>query len=140
MNSRAGIDDRLVRALSEGGAALPDDHGRLAGYARVVLGLLAEKALEREPSWELALESAVETEALLTLEAAIVEKAVAIPCATLEAVLGKFAVWKALCEGADQMSCERLICSIEADVARIARTGMGGVPEIARAAPLGVQA
>ncbi|MFO1106331.1 MAG: hypothetical protein U1E34_09520 [Amaricoccus sp.] len=123
------LDDKLVRALSEGMRALPEDLGQLAGYLRLLDGLLWEKASEHEETWRQLAASAAEIETLLGLQNAVAERAIVMRAETLPAVLLKFDIWRALGAGAeDQDSAtdwtatrERLVRSIEADLVRMVR-------------------
>ncbi len=121
----ARLDDRLVRALDEGTAVLPEDPGRLLGYLRTIELLLAEKAQMHEPRWQLVLASAAEIEVLQDLEALVVEKAIELPSRTLRAVAGKLAIWAELDpEGEDAPAVpqrDRLVASVRGDIERIAR-------------------
>lgn len=126
----SNIDNRLMRALREGAAALPADLGRLHEYLMLIGGLLGEKAVELEETWALALAAGAEIETLQNLEHAVTEKAVVVPARDLGEVLIKFAIWNALVaagtadeDGSDR---DRLIRSIRNDVERIARGGAGG--------------
>jgi hypothetical protein len=126
-NSR--VDNRLMRALRHGAEALPDDLSRLHEYLMLIGGLLHEKATELEESWALALAAAAEIETLQKLEAAVSEKAIAVPARDLSEVLIKFAIWNALVAGGDAQedACDRdrLIRSIRNDIERMARGGGG---------------
>ena len=126
-NSR--VDNRLMRALRHGAEALPDDLSRLHEYLMLIGGLLHEKATELEESWALALAAAAEIETLQKLEAAVSEKAIAVPARDLSEVLIKFAIWNALVTGGEEQEdgCDRdrLIRSIRNDIERMARGGGG---------------
>lgn len=122
------LDDKLLRALSEGMGALPEDLAQLAGYLRLIDELLNEKADEHEDSWRQLAASAAEIETLLALQIAVVERAIATRAETLPAVLLKFAVWRAYSDGDAQDDVaepaaprNRLVHSIEADLQRIVR-------------------
>ncbi len=118
------LDYRLVRAIREGTDALPDDVGQLVRYLRLIESLLAEKASEIEPTWELACAAATEVETLHALEAAVAERVIAIEADGLEAIRGKLAIWRALADGdedGDPASLRnRLILSVAADLERLA--------------------
>ena len=75
----AKLDDGLLRALQEGAAALPQDLNRLRDYLGTVQDLLAEKANEFEPSWDMAQANLAETETLLVLEEMILDRAAHVP-------------------------------------------------------------
>lgn len=123
------LDDRLVRALSEGMRALPEDLEQLAGYMRLLDGLLWERANEHEDTWRQLAASAAEIETLLGLQTAVADRAIAMRAETLPAVLMKFEIWRGLGAGAEDKDAatdwmaprERLVRSIEADLARIVR-------------------
>ena len=119
------LDYRLVRALREGTEALPGDVGELRGYLRMIESLLEEKASELEPAWDTACATAAEIETLLNLELAVAERAITVQATTLEQVRGKLAIWKALgpdTDDSDMLSPRnRLVLSIDEDIARIAR-------------------
>ena len=127
MNVRTKLDDRLLRAMKEGCDALPGDLDRLAGYLSIVTSLLAERAAELEPSWAMARAAAAEIETLQMLEHAIAERAISVRAATLHEVRSKLAIWHALAPGADDgdpgAPRNRLIHSIDVDLARLARSG-----------------
>jgi hypothetical protein len=124
------VDNRLMRAMREGAAALPADLGRLHEYLMLIGGLLGEKAVEHEETWALALAAGAEIETLQNLEHAVTDKAIVVPARDLSEVLTKFAIWNALvAAGAadeDRGDRDRLIRSIRNDVERIARGGGGG--------------
>ena len=87
--------------------------------------LLAEKAGELEPSWSEALAVAAEIETLLELEAAVAERAIAIPATSPEELRAKVGIWKALAAGSDDPDFGAragLLLSIEADIHRPDRT------------------
>jgi hypothetical protein len=117
------LDTRLVRAIRGGADALPNDITCLRGYLRMITSLLAEKAAELEPSWEQACAIADEIETLQSLEVAVAERAISIEADTLEAVLGKLAIWRSLSPGTEDEDLgshrNRLILSVEADVDRM---------------------
>jgi hypothetical protein len=108
-----------------GPAAMPDDLTELHHCLSRVAEILAEKAVEREPSWTLALGSAAEIDTLLELEAAIARKAAELPGRSLQAVLDKLAIWHLLARGdddSDEHSLRRpLVLSVIADLQRIVR-------------------
>jgi hypothetical protein len=119
------LDDRLVRALREGAGALPEDLTLLRAYLRLIEGLLAEKAVEIEPSWIQSCAAAAEVETLQRLEEAVVERAIAVRAADVDAVRVKLEIWRALAAGEPEGDLsaprDRLILSIEADLARLCR-------------------
>ena len=119
------VDDRLVRLLQEGCAALPEDLQHLHAYLMLILGLLAEKAIEHEPTWALALASAAEVERLQHLETCAARKAARIPARTLEQVLTKLSIWQALeanGEEDDEVPLrDALVHSVRLDLERMAR-------------------
>jgi hypothetical protein len=121
------LDYRLVRALREGIEVLPGDIAQLRRYLRMIEALLQEKASEVEPAWDLTCAAAAEIETLLTLEQTVAERAIAVQATSIEGVRGKLAIWRAL--EADSEDCDmssarnRLILSIDEDLARIARAG-----------------
>jgi len=121
------LDYRLVRALREGTDALPGDIGALLGYLRMIGSLLAEKASELEPAWDLTCAAAAEIETLLTLERTVAERAIAVRATSIDMVRGKLAIWRAL--GPDSEDCDmdsprnRLILSIDEDLARLGPAG-----------------
>ena len=90
------VDDRLVRLLHEGCGALPEHLRQLNADLVLILGLLAEKAIEHEPTWALALASAAEVEQLQHLEVGVARRAARIPARSLEQVLTKLSIWQAL--------------------------------------------
>jgi hypothetical protein len=121
------LDYRLVRAMREGIEVLPGDIAQLRRYLRMIEALLQEKASEVEPAWDLTCAAAAEIETLLTLEQTVAERAIAVQATSIEGVRGKLAIWRAL--EADSEDCDmssarnRLILSIDEDLARIARAG-----------------
>jgi hypothetical protein len=124
MDGCVKLDDRLMAALRGGAAALPDDLERLVGYLRLVHHLLREKASEHEPDAAMAEIAATEIETLLGLESVVVERVVSVRARDLDAALAKLAVWRALAGGAsdeDEGLRDRLVLSLEADLARLAR-------------------
>ena len=66
---------------------------------------------------------AAEIETLLALEAAVAERAIAIPATTTAELRAKVAIWRALGEGEVETdpdsACGRLLLSIDADLARL---------------------
>ncbi|MBP7002336.1 hypothetical protein [Amaricoccus sp.] len=126
METITKIDDRLLRAMRQGAAALPEDLTLLRAYLRMIDALLAEKATELEPSWSQACEAAAEVETLMALEAAVTEKAIGVRARNLEDVRAKLEIWRALAAGASECDMssprDRLVLSIEADLGRIGRT------------------
>lgn len=129
MHANGKLDNRLVRALREGAAVLPEDLTLLNGYLTMIDRLLAEKAVELEPSWSKACASAAEIDTLQALEATVAERAIAVAAADLGAVRAKLAIWRALADGApdDDPSTprNRLILSVEADLERLSRKARG---------------
>ena len=123
MGFMARFDNGLIRVLQAGGGELPPDFALLGDCLHTLGILLAEKATELEPSWSDALAVAAEIETLLALEAAVAERAIAIPATTTAELRAKVAIWRALGEGeaeADPDSaCGRLLLSIDADLARL---------------------
>ena len=90
----------------------------------LILGLLAEKAIEHEPTWALALASAAEVERLQHLEICAARRAARIPARTLEQVLTKLSIWQALeADGEDDEVPLRdaLVHSVRLDLERMAR-------------------
>ena len=123
------LDYGLVKALRSGAEALPSDIECLRGYMRLIEALLREKASELEPSWEQASAIASEIDTLHTLELAVAERAIETPAPDLDTVRGKLAIWRALGPGTDESDesapRNRLIESIDADLARIAAAARG---------------
>ena len=113
----------MLAALRTGAGALPSELGALGDCLGTIGLLLAEKAAELEPSWSEALAVAAEIETLLELEAAVAERAIAIPATSPEELRAKVGIWKALAAGSDDPDSEsphaRLLLSIEADIHRI---------------------
>ncbi len=130
------VDDRLMRALREGADALPEDLNRLHEYLMLIGGLLGEKAIEHEETWELALAAAAEIETLHDLEAAVSDKVVAVPARDLREVLIKFAIWGSLeagCEPDGETGVRgRLVRSIRCDIERMVRGGSAGPRPVTR--------
>ena len=116
-------DDEVLAALRTGADALPSELGALGDCLGTIALLLAEKAAELEPSWSEALAVAAEIETLLELEAAVAERAIAIPATSPAELRAKVGIWKALVAGSDDPNSEsphaRLLLSIEADIHRI---------------------
>lgn len=125
MGTGGKLDDRLVRAMRSGPAALPEDLAQLAAYLRLVAGLLEEKATEVEPDWAQACAAAAEIETLHGLEAAVAERAIGVPAEDLGGVRSKLEIWRALADSAPDgdmsLAHNRLILSIEADLRRLER-------------------
>lgn len=123
------LDDRLMRAMRAGAEALPEDLARLRSYLRMIEGLLAEKAGELEPDWSEALAAAAEVETLQGLEAAVAERAIAVPAGDLEGLHAKFEIWRALLPGAPDWdpahAHNRLVLSIAADILRLRKAPPG---------------
>lgn len=117
------LEQPLVRALQSGASALPADIDRLAGYMALIQELLGEKAVEVEPTWALACDSAAEVETLQDLERAVVERAVGLRLHDLGDVLAKFAIWRALVDEGHGRLRDRLVMSIESDLLTIAGGG-----------------
>ena len=120
------MDMRLLRALEEGPEALPSDLRRLASYLQLIEDLLAEKAREYHPTWEMTVIAGAEQADLHALQESIAERAIDVHAGDTETVLAKLAIWRAL-EGLE-LDCEdglpagplrdRLVHSIEADLQR----------------------
>lgn len=123
------LDDRLLRAMRGGPEALPRDLARLRSYLRLIAGLLEEKATEVESNWAQACAAAAELDTLQALEATVAERAIAVEAVDLGDVRVKLEIWRALVEGAPDgdlsLAHNRLILSIECDIARLARK-LGG--------------
>jgi len=126
----AQLDRRLVRALREGAAALPDDLAVLNRYLGMIEVLLAEKATEVEPSWNAAVAAAAEIETLQRLEGVVAERAIAVEAESLGDIFAKLEIWRALAEGAADAAGEdaegrsardRLVLSVVSDVERLCR-------------------
>ncbi|MBP7241121.1 hypothetical protein [Amaricoccus sp.] len=126
MQTISKIDDRLLRAMRGGVDALPDDLALLRAYLRTIDALLAEKAMEVEPTWSEACAAVAEVETLMELETAVAEKAISVRAGNLEDVRTKLEIWRALAAGATDCDMssprDRLVLSIEADLGRIGRT------------------
>ncbi len=125
MNDGGLLDDSLTRALREGASALTGDLAALVGHVLLIEGLLGEKATEVEPSWELAVASAAEIEALLRLRDLIVVRAAGILADDLDGVLAKLAIWRILSDGEegeiraeDPRALNLLLLSVEGDLLR----------------------
>jgi hypothetical protein len=121
------VDDRLMRALREGPDALPEDLNRLYAYLMLIGGLLAEKATEHEPTWQLAEAAGLEVATLHDLEAVVADKAIRVPAGCLGGVLTKLAIWQALEptgeEQTDATLRDRLVASVRRDLEKLARNG-----------------
>ena len=121
------LDYRLVRAMRRGPDVLPGDIAQLRSYLRMIEVLLAEKASEVEPAWDLSCAAAAEIETLLKLELTVAERAIAVPATGLDGVRGKLAIWRALGTDAEDGDLDsvrnRLILSIDEDLARLHRDG-----------------
>ncbi len=120
------LDRALMQAMRSGPAALPADLGVLGRYLSTIDTLLAEKADAYEEDWFDVCEAAAEIDTLQQLETSVAERSIAVPADTLEAVLAKFEIWRALEAGADETATgdslrDRIVRSIEEDVVRIAR-------------------
>lgn len=122
------FDMRLPRAMAAGVDSLPGDLRVLKDYLELIQALLGEKAREYEPTWEQAICAGVETSDLHRLEEAVAERAARVRAELLHAVLEKLAIWRAIhacedeCDLADGPSIrDRLVLSIEADIARLSR-------------------
>ncbi|MER2509858.1 hypothetical protein [Amaricoccus sp.] len=125
MNDGGLLDGSFVRALSDGPSALPGSLDALIGYLLLIEGLLGEKAVELEPSWDLAEANGAEIETLLRLRELIVERAIGIRADEIDGVLAKLAIWRMLSDGeegeirADEPPVlNRLVLSIETDLLR----------------------
>ncbi len=114
------LDRRLVWAMAEGRAVLPEDLGILQSYLRLIDGLLAEKAGELAPTWREACSDAAEIDTLQLLEATVVERGIAICASCIGDMRVKLEIWRGLAAGdADNdMSSpgNRMILSIVADL------------------------
>jgi hypothetical protein len=121
------LDYRLVRAMRRGTAVLPGDIAQLRSYLRMIEVLLAEKASEVEPAWDLSCAAAAEIETLLKLEQTVAERAIAVQATTLDGVRGKLAIWRAIGPDGEDVDLDsvrnRLILSIDEDLARLRRDG-----------------
>lgn len=118
------LDRALVHALRAGPAALPECPVRLAGYLATIEHLLTEKARENAPDWDGDCAAAREIETLQALELAVAERVIAMRAESLATILGKLAVWRALCPaGCDDASMislrDRLVQSVETDLVRL---------------------
>ena len=115
----------LARAMRRGAAALPDDLHRLQANLRLIDELLAEKALEHEPTWTMAEANAAEIETLQKLERVVVLKATETHSEGLPDVLVKLAMWEALAAGCDEGDeapvRDRLIHSVKRDLQGLLR-------------------
>jgi hypothetical protein len=88
--------------------------------------LLAEKAVEHEPSWSLANAAAAELQTLQDLESIVVRKVARVRAQALDEVLTKLAIWEALepSEEGDEISLrDSLVHSVRLDLQRLARDG-----------------
>lgn len=114
-----------IRRLGWQAEDLPFDLALLGDCLRTIGTLLEEKAVELEPSWRDALAAAAEIETLLALEAAVAERAIAIPARSTADVRAKLAIWKALGADPDEADADprahrdRLVHSIDADLAHL---------------------
>ncbi len=128
------LEEGLVDALRAGAGVLPGDLGVLADCLRTIGILLAEKAMELEPSWDEALAVAAEIETLFDLETAVAERAIATPAASLAEVLAKLAIWKALSDntgdGGPDTVRDRLVLSVAADLERLGRRQKAARPAL----------
>jgi hypothetical protein len=123
------FDTRLAQALQEGPEVLPADSEMLTGYLDMIAGLLADHAMEREESWDIALEAEASIADLIALEEIVAERAISIRAETLAAVLEKLRIWRRLESSEESCDTEdgragprdRLVLSIEADLVRMAR-------------------
>ena len=122
------LGDGLTRALRDGPSALPDNLETLVRHLLMLEGLLAEKAVEIEPTWALSLASAAEIDVLLQLQELIVERAIGLRAEAIEGVLANLTIWRTLSDGAEgEISAgapprlNRLVLSIEADLVRLRR-------------------
>jgi hypothetical protein len=120
------IDDRLMRAMREGHEVLPDDLGLLRSYLRLIESLMAEKAMELEPTWALACAAAAEIETLQALELGVAERAVNVQAVTTAQLRLKLEIWLSVTAAMEESQgtsvAERLIASISADLAQINQT------------------
>ena len=118
------VGQGLLRALREGGDALPEDLEELHGYLKLIGDLLSEKAIEHEPSWSLALAAAAELQTLQGLEAMVARKAAQVQARALGQVLTKLAIWQALessDDGEETSLRDSLVHSVRLDLQRLAR-------------------
>jgi hypothetical protein len=124
-----------MRALREGPDVLPDDLDRLYAYVMMIAGLLAEKAVEHEPTWQLAEAAGAEVSTLHDLEAAVADKAIRVRAGCLNSVLTKLAIWQALepaAEEAEDVSRrDSMIGSVRRDLEQLARAAQA-CPELVR--------
>lgn len=115
----------LARALRDGTASLPDDLHQLHADLKLVGELLAEKALEHEPTWTLAKVSAAEIEALQKLERIVALKVSETGAEGLPDILAKLAIWELLVSGSDggddNSVSHRLVRSVRRDLEAMLR-------------------
>ena len=124
--NRTKVDRRLLRALQEGCDSLPDDLNELHAYLTLIGELLAEKAVEREPSWSLAMAAAAEMQTLQELEEIVARKAARVQARALDQVLTKLAIWEGLepAEEREEISLrDSLVHSVRLDIQRLSRNG-----------------
>lgn len=125
MRTDLKLDDRLMRAMRGGPAALPEDLALLRSYLRMIASLLEEKARDLEPDWRQACAAAAEIETLQGLEGAVAERAIGVQASDLEDVRVKLEIWRFLVQASfdEEMSQShnRLVLSIEADILRLQR-------------------
>jgi hypothetical protein len=123
--TKSAVNDALVRALHEGPAVLPKDLHQLHAYLRLIAGLLAEKADEREPTWSMAKANGAEIETLQSLEHVVAGRAAEVEAATFAALLVKLSIWEILLplgeESDDVAMRDRLVLSIRRDIEAMAR-------------------
>ncbi len=119
------VDDGLMRVLRGGLQEMPDDLAKLHAYLKLAAGLLAEKAVEHEPTWEMVAQSAAEIETLHTLQIQVAEKTASIQATTLYGVLTKLMIWEALTGASvdcDEPSVrDALVSSVRMDLEAIVR-------------------
>lgn len=117
------VDDGLMRVLRGGLDEMPNDLTRLHAFLKLAAGLLAEKAVEREPTWEMVSQSAAEIETLHTLQQQVAEKTASMQASTLYGVLTKLMIWEALtnsCIESDEPSIrDQLVASVRSDLESI---------------------
>ena len=123
------FDTRLARALQEGPGVLPADATVLTGYLDMIAELLADHAAVWQESLAEAEESGSEIADLFALQDVVAERAISLRAESVGEVLEKLRIWRRLhsdeeCRAEEDGRAtprDRLVLSVEADLARIAR-------------------
>lgn len=114
----------LVGIMRNGVDSVPHDLDDLRSYLEGLQAMLAEMAVEADPSWRPPQEAAAECETLLELEQSIARKAADVRADSIDKVLKKLAIWDLIADEPDEPAVDHLLVrSAAADLRRLDRSG-----------------